>query len=67
MRRVRHFNTVLDPSGSKLKKLLPIAKRHEAPDPKPKRTMWVVVTIMVPFWVPIIIWHLFFRVPKRGP
>ena len=28
---------------------------------------WVVVKIMVPFWVPIIIRHLLFRVPKRGP
>ena len=25
---------------------------------------WVVVKIMVPFWVPIIIRHLLFRVPK---
>ena len=29
--------------------------------------MWVVVKIMVPFWVPIIIGHLIFRVPKKGP
>ena len=28
---------------------------------------WVVVKIMVPFWVPIIIRHLIFRVPKIGP
>ena len=28
---------------------------------------WVVVKIMVPFWVPIIIRHLIFRVPKTGP
>ena len=28
--------------------------------------IWVVVKIMVPFWVPIIIRHLLFRVPKRG-
>ena len=27
--------------------------------------MWVVVNIRVPFWVPIIIRHLVFRVPKR--
>ena len=27
--------------------------------------MWVVVKIMVPFWIPIIIRHLVFRVPKR--
>ena len=29
-------------------------------------TIWVVVKIMVPFWVPIIILHLIFRVPKKG-
>ena len=28
---------------------------------------WVVVKIMVPFWIPIIIPHLVFRVPKKGP
>ena len=28
---------------------------------------WVVVKIMVPFWVLIIIRHLIFRVPKKGP
>ena len=27
---------------------------------------WVVVKVMVPFWVPIIIRHLLFRVPKKG-
>ena len=29
--------------------------------------IWVVVKIMVPFWVPIIIQRLIFRVPKKGP
>ena len=29
--------------------------------------IWVVVKIMVPFWIPIIIRHLIFRVPKKGP
>ena len=29
--------------------------------------IWVVVKIMAPFWVPIIIRHLLFRVPKKGP
>ena len=29
--------------------------------------IWVVVKIMAPFWVPIIIRHLLFRVPKEGP
>ena len=28
--------------------------------------MWLVVKIMVPFWVPIIIRPLIFRVPKKG-
>ena len=29
-------------------------------------SIWVVVKIMVPFWFPIIIRHLIFRVPKKG-
>ena len=29
--------------------------------------IWVVVKIKVPFWVPIIVRHLLFRVPKKGP
>ena len=29
--------------------------------------IWVVVKIMIPFWVLIIIRHLIFRVPKKGP
>ena len=29
--------------------------------------MWVAVKIIVPFWVSIIIRHLIFRVPKKGP
>ena len=28
--------------------------------------IWVVVKIVVPFWVPIIIRHLIFRVPTEG-
>ena len=28
---------------------------------------WVVVKTMVPFGIPIIIRHLIFRVPKKGP
>ena len=32
----------------------------------PMECIWVVIKIMVPFWIPIIIW-LFFRVPKKGP
>ena len=30
-------------------------------------SIWLVVKIMVPFWVPIIIRPLIFRVPKKGP
>ena len=29
--------------------------------------IWVVVKIMVPFWVPIIIRPLIFKLPKKGP
>ena len=29
--------------------------------------IWVVVKIMVHFWIPIIIRHLIFRVPQKGP
>ena len=29
--------------------------------------MWVVVKTRVPFWLLIIIRHLLFRVPKKGP
>ena len=28
--------------------------------------IWVVVKIMVPCWIPIIVRHLIFRVPKKG-
>ena len=34
---------------------------------KRSHVIWVVVKIMVPLWVPIIIRHLIFRVPKKGP
>ena len=34
---------------------------------KMESIIWVVVKIMVPFWIPIIIRHLMFRVPKKGP
>ena len=29
--------------------------------------IWVVVKIKVFFWVPIVIRHLLFMVPKKGP
>ena len=32
-----------------------------------KGALWVVVKIVVPFLVPIIIRHLLFRAPKKGP
>ena len=32
-----------------------------------KVIIWVVVKIVVLFWVLIIIRHLIFRVPKKGP
>ena len=34
---------------------------------KTQKYIWVVVKIMVPFWVPIRIRHLLFRLPKKGP
>ena len=34
---------------------------------KPEICVWVVVKIMVPFWIPIILRDLIFRVPKKGP
>ena len=30
-------------------------------------SIWVVVKIMVPFWIPAILRHPIFRVPKKGP
>ena len=30
-------------------------------------SIWVVFKIMVPFWIPILIRHLIFRVAKKGP
>ena len=30
------------------------------------KNIWVVIKIMVPFWIPIIVRPLIFRVPKRG-
>ena len=29
--------------------------------------IWVVVKIMVSSWIPIVIRHQIFRVPKKGP
>ena len=31
------------------------------------KLIWMVVKIMVPFWVLILVRHLIFRVPKKGP
>ena len=30
-------------------------------------TIWAVVKIMVPFWIPSVIRRLIFEVPKMGP
>ena len=35
--------------------------------PADATSMWVVVKIMLPFWVPNIVRHLLFRVLKKGP
>ena len=40
-------------------------KRRSACKPGLAVDRWVIVNTMVPVWVPIIIWHLLFRVPKR--
>ena len=52
----------LEPPNSKSPKL----RKPEVLGPFKKPT-WVVVKMMVPFCVPIIIGHLLFRVPKKGP
>ena len=46
---------------------------RQEPWPSPQKrelsagSVGVVVKIKVPFWVPTIIRHLLFRVPKKGP
>ena len=52
------------PFSGKLQYGASTGKGHEY---KPQHTIWVVVKNMVPFWIPIIIRHLIFRVPKKGP
>ena len=42
-----------------------LCKSEEFNTLRPKIRIWVVVKIMVPFWVPSIIRHLIFRVPKK--
>ena len=37
--------------------------RHHLMVPFASPFMWAVVNIMLPFWIPIRIWHLIFRVP----
>ena len=47
---------------------MPMAAWHSAESVAARvLCIWVVVKIMVPFWVPITIRHLIFRVPKKGP
>ena len=40
--------------------------RDPSPSHEPQTFKWVVTKIMVPFWVPNIVPHLLFRVPKKG-
>ena len=40
---------------------------HQINLSRPHVSIWVVVKIMVPLWVPMIIRHLVFGVPKKGP
>ena len=48
--------------------LIGIQKRAPlSPKPSSLNPKWVVVKIMFPFWIPIIVRHLIFRVTKRGP
>ena len=54
------FKFALDPDGSG-------CCRKEVLAPWLAIRIWVVAKIMVPFWIPIIIRHLIFRVPKKGP
>ena len=51
------FHTVLVVSSAAA------ATQHQGSNKKDK---WVVVKTMVPFWIPIIIRHLIFRVPQTG-
>ena len=30
-----------------------------------RKAIWVVVKIMIPFWIPSIIWHLIFGIPQN--
>ena len=50
----------------------PQANSHKSPGARDNShahtsCTWVVVKIMGPFWIPIILRHLIFRVPKKGP
>ena len=49
----------------------PVAKQGGLPVPPCRRLAviyrWAVVKITVPLWVPNIVRHLIFRVPKKGP
>ena len=57
-------------SGQGGKRWTRTIEAREILNPKPctlGACIWVVVKIMVPLWIPIIIRHLIFRVPKKGP
>ena len=56
--------------ATSMKAVVPAPLRQGCNDPtlrRPKKSTWMVVKIMVPFWAPVIIRHLIFRVPKKGP
>ena len=62
-KRDRDFQKPYDPLADQFAKSVSFWEcvgRHE-------ESKWVVVKIMVPFWVPIIVRHLIFRVPKKEP
>ena len=50
-----------------LSEIFSLRKNQSAVSLQAEVIIWVVVKIGVPFWVPIIIRHLIFRVPKTGP
>ena len=58
---IAHLYTVINTLRDASHELRFAVVKHEL------KGIWVVVKIMVPFWVPIIIRPLIFRVPKKGP
>ena len=56
----------LVPLGLYPKPLNPKPRAFWDPKKGPDKTIWVAVKIMVSVWIPIIMWHLIFRVLKKG-